>query len=138
MVGCFFKSSQRTHFILFTFGFRSKCETQTNSKKDFLFVSSPGRTVRRTVLPGLHPPWTNSSPWSSPSLDAATTPNSTGQPERKSAFKTPNGTTTSTMALVVRRVIITDSSTASDANAPPWSLHDSDTQDKLISNKHIL
>ena len=28
--------------------------------------------------------------------------------------------------------IITDSSTASDANAPPWSLYDSDTQDKTL------
>ena len=30
------------------------------------------------------------------------------------------------------RIIITDSSIASDANAPPWSLHDSDTQDKTL------
>ena len=60
------------------------------------------------------------------------TPNSTGHPERKPAFETPNGTTTSTMAPVASRIIITDSSIASDANAPPWSLHDSDTQDKTL------
>ena len=42
------------------------------------------------------------------------------------------GTTTSTMAPVASRIIITDSSIASDANAPPWSLHDSDTQDKTL------
>ena len=35
-------------------------------------------------------------------------------------------------ALVASRIIITDSSIASDANAPPWSLHDSDTQDKTL------
>ena len=65
-------------------------------------------------------------------MDAATTPNSTGHPERKPAFEKPNGTTTSTMAPVASRIIITDSSIASDANAPPWSLHDSDTQDKTL------
>ena len=52
--------------------------------------------------------------------------------EKKPAFETPNGTTASTMAPVASRIIITDSSIASDANAPPWSLHDSDTQDKTL------
>ncbi len=47
---------------------------------------------------------------------------------RKPAFATPNGTTTSTTAFVARGIIITNSSTASDASAPPWSLHDSDTR----------
>ena len=44
-----------------------------------------------------------------------------------------------TIALVARRIIITDSSTASDASAPPpLSLHDSDTHDKLKQHINII